>query len=165
MFTDDLKFFRTIDSFRSTFLIQFDLIWLYLNISKCSVISFSHKKDIELFAYKFNHFPFSQSDDIRDLGLPSRLIYTFRTIFIMLSPQLSIYLDLSTVWTFFKNIHTLKYLYINLVWSRLKYCSIIRSPYHYFCKQIESIQQSITIIMYDFCPISIYFLLKNIVKL
>ncbi|KAL3287506.1 hypothetical protein HHI36_001976 [Cryptolaemus montrouzieri] len=77
MYADDLKIFLEIKTQRNCERLQeviFVSDWcrsncLYLNMSKCSVVSFTRKKMIQLFDYEIYETVLRRSNEAKDLGI------------------------------------------------------------------------------------------------
>ena len=136
LYADDLKMCRLIDECVS---LQECLntinTWckdncLPLNASKCNVMSFGRKK-MYMFNYIVDNESLQRPDFIKDLG-------------IYFDPKLSFnkHIEMTIASTFrslgfvirnckgFKNLSTLRLLYVTFVRSRLEYASIVWSPIH-----------------------------------
>lgn len=151
LYVDDLKIYCRVDFLADAETLQHDLLALeaccdsnnlHFNLSKCSAIRFSKKRNVCVHNYFLNTTPLQNVDYIRDLGIIfcSDLFFethiqtisncAFKTLgFIMRSCK------------YFKNISTLKLLYLSLIRPRLKYAAIVWATYQdKHCIIIEKIQ-------------------------
>lgn len=152
LYADDTKIFTVIKSEIDSLKLQEDLDrlnsycinnLLYLNVDKCSVITFTRKKDPIVFNYKIGNEMLKRVYEIKDLGvhLDSEI-------------QLTSHIEKITAKAFrmlgfifrqskdFRNPNTLLLLYNAFVRSNLDYASIIWSPfYSVHINSVERIQK------------------------
>lgn len=152
LYADDVKIFCKISSEADCVILQNNLDtinnWcktndLFLNISKCNVMSYSRKQNVHIHDYRIDNTSLARPDTIKDLG-------------VIFDPKLTFVHHVnSTVATSFKalgfvvrnmrdfnNTHTSKLLYYSLVRSKLEYASIVWNPiYNMHIVAIEKIQR------------------------
>lgn len=152
MFADDFKMFASGNNTLSFQILNTNMqklcLWcsknlLSLNVSKCSVISFTRRKSPLIFNYTLDNKEISRVYIIKDLGvlLDSKLSYTNHIEFITNKAN--------RAWGMirryageFTNPYVIKMLYVSFVRSILEYASIVWYPYynvHIF--KIEAIQK------------------------
>lgn len=151
-FADDLKIFHTIQtvndaSFLQSFLNRLDewckLNKLNLNTKKCSVITYTRKKEYSSFDYFINNEPLQRVDNIKDLGilLDTKLNFNLHYDSII-SKSHAMLGFIKRRASEFNNVWVTKTLYCSLVRSILEYGSVVWNPYHeVHSKRIESIQK------------------------
>ena len=151
-FADDLKLFNKIKNDADTRFLQqqIDVFvhWcklnrMVLNPSKCSVISFTRKKQPIHFDYNLNGIQIQRVANVKDLGviLDAKLTFKQHISFIVAkaSRQMGLIMRMTRD---FKNIQCLVTLYCSLVRSSLEYCSVVWLPYYNNAiHRIESIQR------------------------
>jgi len=138
-FADDLKIMKIVKSIADAESLQNDLNnlykWclhnkLYLNISKCFVMSYFRSSIPLIYNYNINSSNLIRLNEILDLGITFRNNFDFSShIVSMISKAYSKLGFIKRKTTNFSNIKTLTVLYFSLVRSRLEYCNIIWSPY------------------------------------
>lgn len=151
-FADDLKIYLricSIDDCRSlqgqidAFADWCTLNRLVVNPTKCSVITFSRRRQPITFSYKLFDTTIERVHVVKDLGvlLDSKLTYSHHISYIVHKASRT----LGFVFKIAKNftdIYCLKSLYCSLVRSTLEYCSAVWSPnYNNGTERIESIQR------------------------
>lgn len=139
-FADDLKLFTDINCAENCIALQSDLdrleSWcdvnkLYLNTSKCKIISFNRKQSIYRYDYTISNSVLVRCDTCKDLGI----LFDFKLTF---SQHIAVKTDAANkMYGFivrncksFTNIEALKILYFSYVRSKLEYGSIIWHPYY-----------------------------------
>lgn len=137
---DDLKIFKTISSDFDCLVLQQNLAvfdnWCYrnglsLNHSKCKIISFYHTKKPIVHNYKLKDTDILRVDLIRDLGI----LFDSKLSFL---PHLNSAISKARrllgftfrVTASFKDISTLKFLYVHIVRSQLEYLTVIWNPHY-----------------------------------
>lgn len=151
LYANDLKLFRIIKNSNDSELLQNDLNYLYnwcdfnnlyLNVSKCKVMTFTKKRTPYLHNYHFNNSKFIRVYQNKDLGVLFDTSLTFNSHYISIQNKASSFLGfIKRSCQDFKNPTALKALYCSHVRSVLDYNSIIWSPSTLGPKQIlESIQ-------------------------
>lgn len=152
LYADDLKIFKTINSFEDCNLLQKDLTavshWcrnnlMYLNIDKCFVITFTNKRNGIVNEYSINGQTLERSHVVKDLGILFDDKLTFREHYhhiVKKANQLLGFIFRST--KDFKGTHSFLYLFTTLVRSVLEYGSPIWSPhYKVHIDNIERVQR------------------------
>ena len=151
-FADDLKLFSKISDSADASSLQEQLnnfsSWcdtncMTLNPSKCTVITFTRKKQPLHFDYTLNGMPLQRADYVKDLGvlLDTKLTFKQHVSFIVAkaSRQLGLVMRMTRD---FRDIQCLITLYQSLVRSSLEYCSAVWFPYYNNAiDRIESIQR------------------------
>lgn len=152
LFADDMKMFMAIDNPSNALLLQEDLERvanycktnnLILNISKCSVITFSRKTQTVQFKYSIENQPLLRVSDIRDLGVHLDSKLTFVNHIDMIAKKASSALGfIIRNASIFKTMKTLKVLYCAYVRSHLEYASQVWNPnYAVHSQRLERIQK------------------------
>jgi len=139
LFADDAKFFRIIKSPLDSNLLQYDLDnisnWcdnnkLYLNVSKCKIITFTRKRVSILNKYFLNGIELERVNLIKDLGVYLDSSLSFNDHHVHIQNRASSMLGfIMRSCNNFNNLLALKSLYCALVRSIFDYNSIIWSPY------------------------------------
>lgn len=152
LYADDAKFFRIVEGYDDCLRLQSDIErlteycssnQLFLNLDKCSVISYTRKTNPINFDYTINNSSLARVTSIRDLGIlmDSGLSFNLHIDNIVNKAfrQLGFILRVSKP---FKQSHTLKLLYFSFVRSILDFACIIWSPF-YACHigRIERVQK------------------------
>lgn len=151
-YADDLKMYvliRCIDDCHylqrqlETFANWCNLNRMEVNPEKCSIITFSRKKEPIRFSYTLNGTTITRVDHIKDLGviLDSQLTYKQHISYIVdkASKTLGFIFRIGKNFT---DIYCLKSLFCSLVRSTLEYCSSIWNPtYNNGVERVESIQR------------------------
>lgn len=151
-YADDLKIFNQIDTVDDCVSLQASICavsqWciinkLDLNISKCSVVSYSRLKNTIVFDYSINGSILSRLSNVRDLGVvfdeKLSFISHIEQVVACASRMLGFILRNSK---HFSNVSTIKLLYYSYVRSRLEYCSIVWSPiYSRHSNSVEGVQR------------------------
>lgn len=152
LYADDLKiFYKILTSFDASFLQNIldrlnqwcEINKLSLNIKKCSVITYTRKKDFIKYDYTLNNELLQRVDSIKDLGilLDTKLNFNlhYDAIFAKAHAMLGFIKRRASE---FNNIWVTKTLYCSLVRSILEYGSVVWNPHHeVHIKKIESIQK------------------------
>lgn len=155
LYADDLKIFRKISSVQDCIELQSDLHilndWcktnqLYLNINKCSVISFARKTNIATFNYNINNISLTRVDTIKDLGIifDIKLKFDAHVNYISGKAFKMMGFVLRRCKEFVKpgTLITLFYCYVR---NHLEYGSVIWNPhYDVYSYRIERIQRKFT---------------------
>lgn len=155
LFADDLKLFKRIQSVNDAELLQKDLDhlyqWcienrLYLNISKCSIMSYTHRSQPFSYLYMINNNNLLRSVTVRDLGVTFNTTLDYsQHIDNIVSNAYKVLGFLKRKTINFSNQNALKLLYFSLVRSNLEYCSLIWDPYYNNrIKTIEQVQTKFT---------------------
>ena len=116
---------------------------MVLNPAKCSVVSFSRKKQTLLHNYRINNVVIPRISRIKDLGvlLDPKLAFTDHVAYIVNKASRNLGF-IFRVTKSFKDVYCLKALFCALVRSHLEYCSPVWSPYYQNgIARIESIQR------------------------
>lgn len=150
LFADDLKIFKPVFSIGDCILIQNDLNalsdwcnrnYLYLNISKCHVITFSRLKSPINFDYSVGCDEIGRVTVVEDLGVLFDSKVTFEQHIQRISGKALKLLGYISRTAKDFTIESLKILYCALIRSRLEYASVIWSPYYaVHIHQLEKIQ-------------------------
>lgn len=164
LFADDCKIYQQIKSFDDCLALQRDVLqlakWcdenrLHLNVNKCSVVSFTRRKDrtFQHFQYRINNAVLPRAKTVKDLGIlfDDKLSFNIhvRSIITRASKLLGfICRSLKS----FENMHTHIVLYNTYVRNILEYGSAIWNPYyHIYTNIIENVQRKFTrILCYKF---------------
>ena len=139
-FADDFKLYAAIRSASDAEVLQQQLAtfscWccdnrMTLNVSKCSVISFSRKRNTLHFNYQLQGTLLQRSTLVKDLGvmLDSKLTFNEHNEFVCRKASKTLGF-LFRITKEFKDIRCLKVLYCSLVRSSLEYSAVIWSPYY-----------------------------------
>jgi hypothetical protein len=151
-FADDMKILASISTTDDTRLLQEDLVrldnyclrnHLDLNASKCSVVTYSRKRNLVLVDYMLSNVVLKRETVIRDLGVlhDHKLVFDshINNIISKASRALGFIMRSSRD---FRHAKTLKILYCSLVRSHLEYASQVWSPrYSTYISRIEGIQR------------------------
>lgn len=152
LFADDMKIYKTIDSFNDCVLLQQDLDRLQdycfynkleLNVSKCSCITFSRSRNLLSYNYTLNQQSLERTDYIRDLGviIDSKLLFD-RHIDSITSKATKTLGFIVRSTKHFELVKSLKILYCSLIRSQLEYASQAWNPqYEFYINKIERIQK------------------------
>lgn len=151
LYADDTKIFTRIKSVQDCIHLQEDLNALneycldnklFLNVSKCCIISFSRKKTTIQYDYTINNSILNRVTEVRDLGvfLDSKLL--FRSHFEKITAKAYKMLGFLIRQTAdFKDINTFIILYNALVRSHLEYASVTWNPqYDKYKHMLQRIQ-------------------------
>jgi hypothetical protein len=116
---------------------------LDLNSSKCSIVTYSRKRELVLFDYKLKGTRLKRDSVVRDLGVyhDSKLLFNVHidNVISKASRALGFVMRSSVD---FHHIKTLKILYCSFVRSHLEYASQIWNPrYQTYTRRIENIQK------------------------
>ena len=152
LFADDLKLFTEIKSINDCQFLKNNLEsvmkWcgrnrLHLNKDKCSMVSYSRKKRIIEYDYIIDGVTISRVDKIRDLGVLFDSKLSFKEhILDIASKSLKIYGFIYRNCREFRNIETLRMLYIACIRSKLEYASLIWDPlYITYIHILEKVQR------------------------
>lgn len=139
-YADDLKIFLRITSTEDARSLQRQLnifaTWcesnrMVLNPTKCSVITFSRKKDLIAFGYRLADVILPREDCVKDLGvlLDSKLSFNQHISYIVTKASRQLGFIFRTTKSF-TDVYCLKALYCGLVRSTLEYCSAVWHPYY-----------------------------------
>lgn len=151
-YADDLKLFLRIQSVNDCHFLQRQLgifaNWcsinrMLVNPEKCSVITFSRKKEPIYFDYELSNTTIKRTTHIKDLGviLDSQLNYKQHMSYVIdkASRALGFIFRMTK---HFSDVHCLKSLYGSLVRSILEYCSPVWNPYYNNgVERVESVQR------------------------
>lgn len=156
LYADDLKVFRAIDTVADCLKFESDikslLLWcnnnhLFLNFSKCKVVTFTRKHFPVLYNYTYaNGLQFIRENCVKDLGIYFDSCLTFKDhMDYITSKANSVFGFLKRNSKNFSNAKTITVLFESLVRSHLEYVSIIWSPYYdVSINRIEKIQKRFT---------------------
>lgn len=158
LYADDLKIFRRIESVRDCIQLQIDidtlLDWcadngMSLSIKKCSIISFTRKRNPIVFNYAMDSVPLERKSVIRDLGVLFDDKLSFNCHFEMLSKKCNKLTGfICRASKEFKCPSSLLTLYKSLVLSQLEYASVIWAPqYNTYIDMLESTQRRLVRIL------------------
>ncbi|CAF4889082.1 unnamed protein product [Pieris macdunnoughi] len=152
LYADDLKIFTSITNLDDCFTLQRDINtvsqwcktnYMYLNIDKCFVISFTNKRNKIVWNYDIDGQLVNRSDVATDLGILFDDKLSFRAHYSHITSKANHLLGFILRSTKgFKNPCSTLYLYFSLVKSILEYGSPIWSPnYNVHIDDIERIQR------------------------
>jgi Reverse transcriptase (RNA-dependent DNA polymerase) len=152
LFADDLKIYTSIkdvDDCRllQTFLNQIN-DWclknrLSLNVSKCTVVSFTKKYNTIIYDYNIDNNNLERHNSFKDLGVifDSKLSFSEHISHIVSSSSKMLGYCVRN-WSSFSNIDTLKLIYFTFIRSKLEYATLIWSPqYRTSINYVESVQR------------------------
>ena len=125
---DDATFLQTqLDNFVR----WYELNRMSLNVSKCSVISFTRKRSLVAFDYKISQVSLKRELQIKDLGiiLDSKLSFKNHVEYITAKASKILGFVFRTAKNF-TNIQCLKALYYALVRSVLEYAAVVWAPFY-----------------------------------
>ncbi|PZC72272.1 hypothetical protein B5X24_HaOG211650 [Helicoverpa armigera] len=155
LFADDLKLLLEVRDESDCTRLQDDIDkvvkWshdnkLYFNVSKCSVISFTHSRRPVCYEYKAEATPMTRVTQVRDLGVHLTPELTFREHIIKICKKA--YRNLGFVLRQsqgFTNITTVRVLYDALVRSHLEYGGVIWAPHEAkYSVMLERVQNKFT---------------------
>ncbi|KXJ82388.1 hypothetical protein RP20_CCG014064 [Aedes albopictus] len=151
-YADDLKLYFQIKQRQDAVFLQQQLeafaVWcslnrMSLNVSKCSVISFSRKKSMFHFDYALGGVKLKRESTVKDLGvlLDSKLTFKDHVAYVVAkaSSQLGFLFRFAKS---FKDIYCLKSLYCSIVRPILEYSAVVWAPYYANeIQRIESVQR------------------------
>lgn len=152
LYADDTKIFRIITDVQACLLLQQDLCalteyckvnQLFLNASKCSVITYTRKIKPLVFPYTLHYSELPRVNTIRDLGIlmDSNLTYNSHIDSIVNRAFRNLGF-INRVSKPFQSINTIKILYYSFIRSILEFASVVWSPcYHIHIKRIEQVQE------------------------
>ena len=151
-YADDLKIFSAITCIDDCRKLQSELdhiqSWcidnkLYLNTSKCKILSFTRRQIAYEYAYNIDNKSLSRCNTYKDLGVMFDLKLSFNDhITLKVSEAMKSYGFIIRNCKKFTDIEVLKILYFTYVRSRLEYAALIWYPY-YNCQKlvIERVQR------------------------
>lgn len=154
-FADDKKIgtiVKTLDNAKrlqsaiNNFLIWCESNGLDVNLKKCKMITFTHKRNPVIFDYKMNGQPIERVTQIRDLGviLDQKLNFNAHIEYITTKSKAVLHFVNRQSQYFQKDV--IKILYMALVRSNLEFASSIWSPHHASLRdKLESIQKQFLI--------------------
>ena len=156
LYADDLKVCRVVKTVRDAVAMQIDLEnfmkWcvdnqLYLNVDKCSVISFTRKRTTIDFEYMLDGVSLKRLQVVRDLGVLMDVKLSFsKHVESIIAKSYSMLGLVMRLCKDFKNVNTLKTIYFAHVRSYLEYASVVWHPYRVtYIDRIESIQKKFLI--------------------
>jgi len=152
LYCDDMKLYCRIDKMEDCMQLQADLSlvneWcknnnLPLNASKCSIVSYSLKKQQIVFDYSIEYASLPRSTHFKDLGVifDSSLSFTLHFSDIVKRSYRMLGFIIRNSQNF-NNVLSLKILYFSYVRSILEYASQVWSPYYQnHIKELENIQR------------------------
>lgn len=152
LYADDLKIFCGISNVRDAIGLQRDLdslfSWcqenrLYLNLTKCKVMSYHRKVNAICFEYKLNNSALERVQQMSDLGVLFDQKFCFSShIESMVSRAYSRLGFMKRICNDFNDVYCLSSVYYSLVRSVLEYASVVWNPgYAVHSDRIESIQR------------------------
>ena len=151
-FADDLKIYNTIDSLEDCLRLQTQMTlienWctankLYLNCSKCFIVTYCRKKTCIDFDYRIGNSILTKCTEIKDLGVTFDQYFDFKAHINMTvsSASRSIGFILRNC-KGFQNLDTIKLLFYSFVRSKLEFGSIVWHPiYQIDILKLESVQR------------------------
>ena len=152
LYADDIKIFKTINSEEDAMLLQRDvdkiMSWslssnLFLNYSKCKIMSYYVKKFVYTFQYKINNFNLERIKQFKDLRVlfDEKLSFNNHIHAIVKSSYKNLGFIMRGTQCF-PRISTIKGLYFAFVRSKLEYCFQVWNPiYNKYVILIEYIQR------------------------
>jgi hypothetical protein len=163
LYADDTKIYRCIATNADCLKLQSDIDalsrycynnQLFLNVDKCSVISYTRKRSPILFDYTLGNFPLKRVEIIRDLGIimDSKVKFDIH-IDTIISRAFKSLGFINRVSKPFNKVHSLKILYYSFVRSILDFACVVWHPhFKYHVNRIESVQKKfIKILNYRQC--------------
>ena len=152
MFADDLKIFMTISNPIDVLKLQSDLNrlndWckrnkLYLNVQKCSIMSFYRKRNPILANYFIDDEELKRKTTVTDLGVIFDTKVTFKEhIDNIVTRSYSLLGYIKRTCYEFKSVYALKSVYCLFIRPILEYASVVWNPYYVsYSDRIESIQR------------------------
>ena len=151
-YADDLKIYEKVnnesDAVKMQRIIDKMSSWcskngMFLNVDKCSVISFSRRRTIYYHDYSINEIQINRTSVIRDLGvfLDSKMSFKFHVNIIISKANSRLGL-IKRFGKEFKDPYVTKALYCSLVRSILEYGTVVWMPFYDIdVKRIESVQK------------------------
>lgn len=151
LYADDLKIYARVKSLEDCELLQGDLERvsryckenkLFLNLSKCSCISFTKNYDSFTYNYSVNNEPLNRVNQIKDLGVIFDHKLTFNQHIDYVVRKCNKMLGfVSRICSDFKNVNAIKSVYFAFIYSRLNFACVVWNPfYHKYILRIESVQ-------------------------
>lgn len=152
LFADDLKIFSTIEATDDCAALQHQIDGIHewcvsnrlsMNVSKCTVLTFSRKANPIVFDYCYDGSVLGRTSSMRDLGVTfdSRLSFTEHANAVTLSALRMLGFIIRTTRNF-NSIQAILALYFSYVRSKLEYASIVWSPvYKFLICQLERVQR------------------------
>lgn len=151
-YADDLKLYYTIKHQKDALFLQRQLEtfaeWcrvnrMSLNVSKCSVISFSRKRSTFHFDYALADIQLKRESTVKDLGIliDTKLNFKDHVAYIVskASSQLGFLFRFAKK---FKDVYCLKALYCAIVRPLLEYASVVWAPYYQNgIQRVEAVQR------------------------
>ena len=152
MFADDLKIFMSISNPFDVLKLQSDLNrlndWckrnkLYLNVQKCSIMSFHRKRNPIMANYFIDDSELKRKTIVTDLGVIFDTKVTFKQhIDNIVTRSYSLLGFIKRTCYEFKSVHALKSVYCSFIRPILEYASVVWNPYYEsHSDRIESIQK------------------------
>lgn len=159
LYADDLKLYREIHSIRDCTLLQRDIEWLIawceqnslpLNISKCTVLTISRKRETIKFEYMMGNDVLKSVSEQKDLGIIFDSKYTFeRHVSYIVNKANKTLGFLFRCGKLFRKIDTFIQIYNSLVRSVLEYGSVVWNPfYQVYRTKIERVQKKFTRVLF-----------------
>ncbi|XP_055381340.1 uncharacterized protein LOC129611940 [Condylostylus longicornis] len=153
IYADDMKIYRRIDSATDTLLVQRDLDsfanWcnfnnLSLNVSKCSVVSYTRRSVTITSNYVLNKANLNRVSSIKDLGVVFDEKLTFRQHYNAVISKANSVLGFVKRYTKeFNDPYVIKTLFVALVRPHLEYASQVWSPsYRDHVNRLEAVQKN-----------------------
>lgn len=152
LYADDLKIFRKVENLQDCINIQMELDKLtmfagennlFLNHSKCSVVSFTRNRTVIHYPYSFDDTVLTRVGRVRDLGVifDSKLLFDAHIDFVSNSCNKMLGYIMRQC-RFFNDRKTIIALYYAFIFSRLNFGSSIWSPqYGVYVARLENIQK------------------------
>lgn len=177
IFADDVKIFLRIDTLEDARKLQNDinttLDWcnnnkLNINVNKCFIMSFTHRREItfQYFNYNINGRTLNRVNSMRDLGVTFDPKLSFSQHITNLTKKAHKMLGFITrSLNRFKNLATYRLLYYTYVRSALEYCSPVWNPiYNNSINILERIQRRFTRTIYRkfHYPHELSYIMRNI---
>lgn len=155
LFADDLKLYSSICDINDCENLQADLNnlsdWcfengIHINVSKCCIVSYYYIMNPIIYDYSIGDLPIKREVRVKDLGVIFDMKLTFLDhVDYIVSKAYCMLGFIRRNSKDFRDVYTLKSLYVSLVRSLLEYCSIIWNPYHLGqTNRIERIQKIFT---------------------
>ena len=155
LFADDVKLAKVINSPLDAASLQSainklkewcDTNELHLNLSKCEVLTLSHKRNNVSTNYNFGNHTFEHVNQHKDLGVLIDQKLKFNEHIEAITSKATAALGFLKRFCFDLRDHqTLKVLFYTLVQSQLEYCSVVWMPYYdIYKRKIESILRQFT---------------------
>lgn len=151
-YADDIKLFTVVEKAADCQFLQEQLnrfaCWcsdnrMVLNVSKCSVITFTRKHNTISFEYTLSNTTVPRTSCVKDLGvmLDSKMTFTDHISYTVSKASKTLGF-IFRIAKNFRDLRCLKALYCSLVRSTLEYCSTVWAPfYQNAIQRVESVQR------------------------